>query len=78
MPGHNRARCGARARSRGGLPCRAPVVAGRTRCKLHGGKSTGPRTPEGQRRCAEASMLRAATQPRARGRFAAIDRERIG
>ena len=27
-----------------------PAIGSRTRCKLHGGKSTGPRTPEGKAR----------------------------
>lgn len=36
------------ARCRDGHACRAPAVKGRRRCKLHGGLSTGPRTPEGK------------------------------
>ena len=51
-------RCGAKTRS--GAPCRAPAMwskkAGRyTRCRLHGGRSTGPRTPEGIERCRKAN-----------------------
>src|SRR2546428_14038457 len=38
-------RCGARSK-RTGKPCRAAAMPN-GRCKLHGGKSTGPRTPEG-------------------------------
>ena len=38
-------RCG--ARNRQGLPCRAPAMRGKRRCRLHGGKSTGPRTKAG-------------------------------
>jgi hypothetical protein len=43
-------RCGAHKRD--GTPCRAPAMWSRrtgryTRCRLHGGCSTGPRTPEG-------------------------------
>jgi hypothetical protein len=42
-------RCGARTRS--GSPCRAPAMINRqgryTRCRLHGGRSTGPVTAEG-------------------------------
>lgn len=38
------------ARCRDGHACRAPCVRGRRRCKLHGGLSTGPRTPEGRER----------------------------
>jgi hypothetical protein len=41
-------RCGARTRR--GTSCAAPRVRGRARCKLHGGASTGPRTPEGKAR----------------------------
>ncbi len=38
-------RCG--ARNRQGQPCRCPVMRGKRRCRLHGGKSTGARTKEG-------------------------------
>lgn len=41
--------CGAR-RKRDGEPCEGGVVPGRTRCRFHGGMSTGPRTPEGKAR----------------------------
>lgn len=57
-----RPRCGARCRSKGGAPCSAPVVkvAGRlrARCRLHGGLSTGPRTPEGLERSRAAVFAR--------------------
>jgi len=34
-------RCGARARTRGHQPCRAPAVKGKRRCRMHGGKNVG-------------------------------------
>jgi len=34
------------ARTRRGTPCHAPAMKN-GRCRLHGGKSTGPKTPEG-------------------------------
>ena len=37
-------RCGAKTRK--GAPCQAPAMKN-GRCRLHGGKSTGPKTPEG-------------------------------
>ena len=37
-------RCGAKTRQ--GNACQAPAMPN-GRCRLHGGKSTGPRTPEG-------------------------------
>lgn len=40
--------CGARTRA--GTPCQCPAMRGRRRCALHGGKSTGARTPEGRER----------------------------
>lgn len=51
-------RCGARTRS-GGV-CQAPAMVNprtgkRLRCRLHGGASSGPRTPEGRERCAQAN-----------------------
>lgn len=48
--------CGAMTRK--GQPCRMSPELGRTRCKFHGGKSTGPRTPEGRARIAEAQRRR--------------------
>src|SRR5215468_9691103 len=63
-------RCGARSK-RTGKPCQGAAMPN-GRCKLHGGKSTGPRTPEGLERAnwkhghfsreakAERSRLRAA------------------
>ena len=51
------AKCGAYARSTGS-PCQAPVVKGRTRCKMHGGLSTGPKTAEGRKRISEAQKRR--------------------
>ena len=58
MAGSWRQRCGARtkhtaARAAGkfrGLSwhCRRWAVPGKTRCHLHGGRATGPRTPEGK------------------------------
>jgi hypothetical protein len=57
----DRPRCGARCRD--GHACAAPVAARRdehgavivaARCRMHGGESTGPRTPEGRRRALDA------------------------
>ena len=39
--------CGARTRN--GKPCRGPAMKN-GRCRMHGGPSTGPRTPEGKER----------------------------
>ncbi len=38
--------CGARARRNGMKPCRRYAMAN-GRCHLHGGKCTGPKTPDG-------------------------------
>src|SRR4051812_14059413 len=46
-------RCG--ARTRGGKPCQSPAIRGMRRCRLHGGLSTGPRTPEGLARVRQAN-----------------------
>jgi hypothetical protein len=37
--------------------CGAPAISGKTKCKSHGGLSTGPRTPEGRMRCAQAKTI---------------------
>ncbi len=44
--------CGAKTRR--GTPCRAPAMAN-GRCRMHGGCSTGPRTPEGLERSRRAN-----------------------
>ncbi len=49
-------RCGAKTRK--GQPCRCKALPGKRRCKFHGGMSTGPRTPEGKAKVAEATRLR--------------------
>jgi hypothetical protein len=46
-------RCGARSK-RTGKPCQAAAMSN-GRCKFHGGKSTGPRTPEGLERSKRAN-----------------------
>jgi hypothetical protein len=45
-------RCGARTRN--GAKCKAPAMAN-GRCRMHGGKSTGPRTSEGLERMQRAN-----------------------
>lgn len=47
--------CGAGTRA--GNPCKRGAMAN-GRCPNHGGKSTGPKTEEGRRRCAEAVRAR--------------------
>jgi hypothetical protein len=37
--------------------CRAPAMKGKRVCKAHGGKSTGPKTLEGHRRCTTAKTI---------------------
>jgi hypothetical protein len=53
LKGNAAPRCGARSK-RTGNPCRGPAMRN-GRCKLHGGKSRGPRTPEGLARSRRAN-----------------------
>jgi hypothetical protein len=46
-------RCGAKARTTGGNPCQAPAMKN-GRCRMHGGKATGPTTRDGLARLAAA------------------------
>lgn len=46
--------CGARTKGTS-KPCRR-VPCKNGRCKLHGGRSTGPKTAEGRKRCAEVNL----------------------
>ncbi|MGA7876407.1 MAG: HGGxSTG domain-containing protein [Desulfoferrobacter sp.] len=47
-------RCGAKTKKTG-LPCQAPAMPN-GRCRMHGGKSTGPKTPEGLERSRAANL----------------------
>ncbi|OCX70061.1 hypothetical protein A6M27_12080 [Acidithiobacillus thiooxidans] len=49
-------RCTAKSK-RSGVQCRAPAVRGKTKCRMHGGKSTGARTAEGKERCRQAAFI---------------------
>lgn len=53
---HRRVICGAKTRKGG--QCRNKSEPGKRRCKFHGGKSTGPKTPEGKALIAEAQRRR--------------------
>ena len=37
--------------------CMGPAVKGKNVCRFHGGKSTGPVTEQGRKRCAEAKTV---------------------
>ena len=39
------------------LRCRAPAIKGKTKCRFHGGKSTGPKTKAGRARIAAAHTV---------------------
>ena len=52
-PGWPGTRC--LAKTRRGTLCQNPAIGGRTRCKLHGGKSTGPKSIEGKARVVAAN-----------------------
>ena len=43
------------AKTRRGSSCQKAAIAGKGRCRLHGGASTGPRTEEGRSRIAAAN-----------------------
>ena len=45
-PAQKLVRCGAKTRS--GAPCAKSPMEGKRRCRLHGGLSTGPKTPAGR------------------------------
>jgi hypothetical protein len=70
-------RCGAKTRAPRSGPCRAPAMKN-GRCRLHGGKSTGPRTEEGLARMRAANTTHGfytAENKAARRRVAAVKAE---
>ena len=54
-------RCGARAKHNGGF-CQRRPVPGKSRCRHHGGKSTGARTEEGKQKRRESAGSQATAQ----------------
>lgn len=56
LPRKDRPSCGAKTRA-GGM-CSMKVEPGKRRCRLHGGRSTGPKTEEGRARIAAAQRAR--------------------
>lgn len=56
LPKSQGPQCGARTRS--GHRCKAKVVRGKNRCRMHGGLSTGAKTPEGIERIKQAQKKR--------------------
>ena len=56
LPRKDRPYCGAKARSGGA--CKKKVIPGKTKCRYHGGLSTGPKTEAGKSKIAEAQRLR--------------------
>jgi hypothetical protein len=68
-------RCGAKARTQGGRPCRAPAMHGKGRCRMHGGQSTGPRTPSGLDRSRRARWKHGAYSMETRQRFLRLKAE---
>jgi hypothetical protein len=70
--------CGSRTRR--GTACQCPAIRGRRRCRLHGGRSTGPRTPEGRKRVLAAvlkrwELVKRSSRSRSQLRRAAGDRD---
>jgi len=55
-PKAERALCGAKTRA--GAACQARAVLGSTRCRLHGGLSTGPKTAAGKAAIAKSNRQR--------------------
>jgi hypothetical protein len=74
--------CSAKSK-RTGLQCRAPAIKGLTKCKSHGGRSSGPKTLPGRKRCADAKTMhgretRKARAQRALGMRRLRDLEELG
>ena len=68
-------RCGARCK-RTGLACLGPAMRN-GRCRMHGGPSTGARSPEGVARCAAAPLKHGRRNAAARARAAERRQARV-
>ena len=58
-------RCLARSK-RTKQQCKAPASKGKTKCRFHGGASTGPKTEQGRQRCADAKTIHGSETRKAR------------
>ena len=66
--------CGAKTRAGGS--CQAPAMRN-GRCRIHGGASTGPRTPEGLARCIAAATKHGRRNAASRARAALRGQARV-
>ena len=62
--------CNAQSK-RTGKRCGAVAIKGKTKCRIHGGLSTGPRTPEGRARVAAAHWVHGEETRAARAEYRA-------
>ena len=62
--------CSAKSK-RTGVQCRAVALKGKTKCRAHGGKSTGPKTPAGKARIAAAHLVHGDATRAARAEYRA-------
>lgn len=46
--------------------CRAPAIKEKSKCRFHGGKSTGPKSQDGLKRCAKARTIHGSETRKAR------------
>jgi hypothetical protein len=68
-------RCSAKSK-RTGHQCRAVAIKGKTKCRSHGGKSTGPKTAEGRATIAAAHLVHG-EETRAKRAAAKAARQRL-
>jgi hypothetical protein len=64
------------AKCRDGHACKRRVIPGRTRCRNHGGMSTGPRTEAGRQAIIESNQRRAKERAQQRAQAIAEQTER--
>jgi len=55
--------------------CRSPAMRDKKVCRIHGGKSTGPKTEEGRKRCAEAKTVHGKETRQIRQKRSELSRE---
>lgn len=55
--------------------CGSPAMRGKKVCRMHGGKSTGPKTEAGRKRCAEAKTIHGKETRQIRQKRSGLSRE---
>lgn len=74
LKGRQAPRCQSKSK-RTRLQCGRTAIKGKSKCRFHGGLSTGPKTPQGRARCAQVKTMHGNETRAIRARRSTLARE---